>query len=64
MVDKLHFASMIFCSPETEYKFKAAALVLSQYAWVILLCTFYKTKSATETISKLNNSLGVFYDQA
>lgn len=32
MVDKLHFASMIFCSPETEYKSKAAALVLSQYA--------------------------------
>lgn len=29
-------------------------------AWVIWLCTCYKTKSATETISKLTISLGVF----
>lgn len=28
MVDKLHFASMTFCSPETAYQSKAADLSL------------------------------------
>lgn len=60
IVDKLHFASMTFCSLATVYESKAADLVLSQYAWMILLCTCYKTKSSTETISKPNISLGVF----
>lgn len=32
MVDKLHFASMTFCSRETVYESKAADFVLSQYA--------------------------------
>lgn len=32
MVDKLYFANMTFCSPETVYESKAADLVLSHYA--------------------------------
>lgn len=59
IVDRLHYASITCSSHETVYS-KLQELVLSQYAWVILLCTCYKTKSATEAISKLNNSLGVF----
>lgn len=30
MVDKLHFPSMTFCSPETVFESKAPDLVLSQ----------------------------------